>query len=324
MITNAGNKLLDKEGDVPGFMKAYQDDDNMTNVFSLAKCTDQFPVTFDSRIDNAFHLHTPCGIARVPRTDKDIYAFTPPPILASQVAELNQRRSVPETISVPKTTPQAYLHFYGGPVATQAYITTVAENAKKYTARERARAKEARALQHALCMPTEEGIKHVLRTNLIGNCDLTAADFKIAEDIYGSDVPHIKGKWTRRKPEPTKIDVIDIPREVRMKCTNIQLYFDAMFICGVAFFTSIDGKIMFRSCVPIDNTKADKFYRALDVVLRHYNGAGYTITDGQCDRQFTTLMDRVKDQLSITLHYTGANDHVPPAERNNRTIQEHF
>jgi len=47
-----------------------------------------------------------------------------------------------------------------------------------------------------------------------------------------------------------------------MKCTNIQLYFDAMFICGVAFFTSIDGKIMFRSCVPIDNTKADKFYCA--------------------------------------------------------------
>jgi len=55
MITNAGNKLLNKEGDVPGFMKAYQDDDNMTNVFSLAKCMDQFPVTFDSRIDNAFH-----------------------------------------------------------------------------------------------------------------------------------------------------------------------------------------------------------------------------------------------------------------------------
>ena len=304
MITNAGTKTLDREGDVPGFMKAYQNDDNMTNVFSLAKCTDAFTVTLDSRVDNAFHLHTPAGIVRVPRTEKDIYAFTPGSSIKRAVAELNQRRSVP--------------------VSNAAYIATVEENAKKYTARERARAKEARALQHALCLPTEAGLKSILRTNFINNCPLTTKDFNIAEDIYSTDIPHIKGKWTRRKPEPTKIDIIEIPKEIQMKCHNLELYFDVMFICKVAFFTSIDGKIMFRSCVPIDNRKEDEFYRALDVVLRHYNGAGYRITDGHCDREFTSLMDRVKDDLNIRLHYTGADDHVPAAERNNRTIQERF
>jgi len=153
---------------------------------------------------------------------------------------------------------------------------------------------------------------------------LTVKDFNIAEDIYSMDIPHIKRKWTRRKPEPTKIDIIEIPKEIQMSCHNLELYFDVMFICKVAFFTSIDGKIMFRSCVPIDNRKEDEFYRALDVVLRHYNGAGYRITDGHCDREFTSLMDRVKDDLNIRLHYTGADDHVPAAERNNRTIQERF
>ena len=132
----------------------------------------------------------------------------------------------------------------------------------------------------------------------------------------------MKGKWTRQNPEPKRIDVIEIPKEIKYKHQHMTLYFDVMFVNKVAFMTSTDDPIKFRSAVPIDNTKEDEFFRALDVILRHYNDAGYQITDGYCDNGFASMMDRVKDDLNINLHYTGADDHVPQAERNNRTIQE--
>jgi hypothetical protein len=34
------------------------------------------------------------------------------------------------------------------------------------------------------------------------------------------------------------------------------------------------------------------------------------------------MMDEVKDDLNIEMNFTDAQDHVPEAERNNRTIKE--
>ena len=41
-----------------------------------------------------------------------------------------------------------------------------------------------------------------------------------------------------------------------------------------------------------------------------------------CDRVFKPLMDPVKDQMGIEMHYPPAGDHVPEAERLNRVIGE--
>jgi hypothetical protein len=34
------------------------------------------------------------------------------------------------------------------------------------------------------------------------------------------------------------------------------------------------------------------------------------------------MMDKVKDDLGVCMNFTNALDHVPEAERNNRTIKE--
>ena len=44
----------------------------------------------------------------------------------------------------------------------------------------------------------------------------------------------------------------------------------------------------------------------------------------QCDREFEPIMDPICDNLGVTMDYSNAQDHVPPAERNNRTIKEMF
>jgi hypothetical protein len=41
-----------------------------------------------------------------------------------------------------------------------------------------------------------------------------------------------------------------------------------------------------------------------------------------CDGEFLAMMDKVKDDLGARMNFTNALDHVPEAERNNRTIKE--
>ena len=74
--------------------------------------------------------------------------------------------------------------------------------------------------------------------------------------------------------------------------------------------------------MPLQTRTHDDIYKALDDVLRYYNKAGFYIKTIYCDGEFKGLMDQVSDELNIQMNYTNAQEHVPQAERNNRTIKE--
>ena len=44
----------------------------------------------------------------------------------------------------------------------------------------------------------------------------------------------------------------------------------------------------------------------------------------ECDGEFKSMMDKVSDDMDITMNYTNAQDHSSQAERNNRVIKESF
>jgi hypothetical protein len=70
------------------------------------------------------------------------------------------------------------------------------------------------------------------------------------------------------------------------------------------------------------NTKQHvEYYRALDQIPRHYNRAGFVVRTIHCDGEFRGMMEKV-DDLDVDMNFTNAQDHVPKAERNNRTIKE--
>jgi hypothetical protein len=86
--------------------------------------------------------------------------------------------------------------------------------------------------------------------------------------------------------------------------------------------TTLDQTIRFRSAIPIENRTHKEYYRVLDMVLRVYNSAGFHIKTIHCDGEFQEMMEKVKDDLGVWMNFTNALDHVPEAERNNRTIKE--
>jgi hypothetical protein len=72
----------------------------------------------------------------------------------------------------------------------------------------------------------------------------------------------------------------------------------------------------------MDTKQHEEYYRALDEILRQYNNAGFVIKTIHCNGEYCGMMEKVKDNLDVTMNFTNAQDHVPEAERNNRTIKE--
>jgi hypothetical protein len=74
--------------------------------------------------------------------------------------------------------------------------------------------------------------------------------------------------------------------------------------------------------VPMSNRKKKEIFRAIDVVLRKYNGVDLRIKHIECDGEFRAMFDEVKDELGVVMNYATAFEHVTPAERNIRTVKE--
>ena len=180
MTTNAGCKDLTHVGDVRGFGEAWFDPTNIANVFGMAHLSDKYRITMDTDKENAIIVHSDPPVKFVRRNN--MYVFRPDPDFGTVkpkdvIAKMFAKRA--KKISL---------------------LTTVKENEKAFTERQRQRAIKARELYEHIGAPTIASLKFLLRYNLIKNCDVTVQDVETAEQIYGPDIAALKGKSVRRNP----------------------------------------------------------------------------------------------------------------------------
>ena len=90
----------------------------------------------------------------------------------------------------------------------------------------------------------------------------------------------------------------------------------------IAFCTGIILDLRYRTCVSLKSRHADELYRAVDVVTRMVNDAGFRLKTIKADGEFKSIMDPVKDEMDITMVYASTSGHIPEAERNNRVLGE--
>ncbi len=77
------------------------------------------------------------------------------------------------------------------------FVQTVAENMMLFTKRQIDEALKARHLYETLGYPSNADFESVLRVGGIGGCSDTVEDAKVAQKIWGSSVPRLKGSTVR-------------------------------------------------------------------------------------------------------------------------------
>ena len=164
----------------------------------------------------------------------------------------------------------------------------------------------------------------MLRMNLIKNSKITTADINLAEKAFGPDVGEIKGKTTRSKPKVSESNIIEIPPELLAIHEEVILSIDGLSVNGLKFLTTISHEIGYRTAQYISEARAEDYKKCMDEVYNVYKRGGFIIVEIHCDNEFHKAMDKfaAKQDPQIKMNYANAQEHVPRAERNNRTIQE--
>ena len=328
MKTNAGSRSITHEANLIGLdNKVWYDPDSVANIFGLYDLTKQHRVTYDSAKEDSFLVHVDKDdIIKFKNNNEGLYYFTPPKAYIDNVCKIT---------GVGKDN--------NNNLDEQQFVSTVAENRSNYSTQQYERAKVARKLYHNIGTPTVENFKYIIKSNTIKNCPVTIKDIEVAEDIWGKDISYIKGKTTRSCPNPVKDDFINIPLELKSKHYELTLCIDTMYINGIGFLTSIAHPIYYRKATPVPDGTSESYYKALDKAIRVLNSGGYRINIIECDGEYKSLMDKVADAMDVTMNYidkdnynsnkyntrfkmnfSNPGDHVPHAERNNRTIKESF
>jgi hypothetical protein len=137
-------------------------------------------------------------------------------------------------------------------------------------------------------------------------------------------VPSIKGKITRRKPQPVVDNIIEIPEELLDVHQDVELSVDGLTVNGLKFFTSISHNIFFRTAQYVPSTHAVLYQKFMEKILGIYKSCGFNVTKINCDNEFRKAFDGYTEAKTppIKVNYSAPQQHIPWAERNNRTIQE--
>ena len=64
---------------------------------------------------------------------------------------------------------------------------------------------------------------------------------------------------------------------------------DTMYVNECGMLTAIDRTIKYRSLIPIQTRQHEEYFRALNEILRHYNTAGFVITEIHCAMENTAV-----------------------------------
>ena len=268
---NAGMKTTDYRGYLSGYGWVWYYPEGIANILSLSRVRERYRVTFDSAMDNCFHVHKDNGkILRFQEASRRLYYFD------------TEDRDEEETM----------------------LITTVDNNKSKLSALDFSQAKRARALQRRIGRPMTRDYIRYVAMNMIPNCPVTIQDTKNAEFVWGPDLGCVKGKTVRQTSPKVRIEVTSIPVTIMQQYKNVTLSVDIMKVTGIPFLMTISRHIKFGSAGKLDNMKNSHIIKHFKAIIGAYVTRGFRVTIILADNQFESMhgdLAYLHAQLNITI-----------------------
>ena len=191
---NAGSRLTNLVGDLPGYGTVWYDHKAIANILSLWWVRDHYHITYDSS-HRKFIVTKPSGKEFVfHESEGGLHCLD--------------------------TTHQQGQQRQGHVFA----VNTVKDNKKNFTNNNYLWAIRVRELQVTVGHPSDKDLIKILKTSSLPNCPITPRDELIANKLFGPNVGALKGKTTRRGPP-----IVDSP--VSVDTTSILKYYGKITLC---------------------------------------------------------------------------------------------
>ena len=202
-----------------------------------------------------------------------------------------------------------------------SFAETVADRAEGYSKRQVQDAKEAEQFRAVIGYPSTRDYKAMIKGSMLKNCPVLPEDVNRAEEIFGKNVPSLKGKTIRKKPDPVRHDIISVPPHILEKNNKVVLDIDVFFVNKIPFFHTLSQNLYFGTVQNVPDSKSKTILSSLTLVIKLYASRGFRIRVVNGDNAFEPLREGLSE-MAITLNITAAKEHVPCIERRQRVIKE--
>lgn len=152
---------------------------------------------------------------------------------------------------------------------------------------------------------------------------MTVQDAEVALKIWGPNIAALKGKTTRKMPEPVVGDNVQIPKEICELHHIISMSIDIFFVNGIPFFITLSRSIYFTTVTHLKDRKMESIEKAFTDIFGYYMQRGFQITMVMADGEFAPLeglMNKLPGAPKLNL--ASANEHEPFVERRIRVVKE--
>ena len=154
-------------------------------------------------------------------------------------------------------------------------VNTVADNRECFTCREYEGSKAARRALVLVGYPSERDFTNMVISNMIVNCPVTPQDIKKYDEIFGPNVPSMKRKSVRRRPEAVVSDYVEIPKYILSMDTGLEVFIDVMFVNNLAFLVSVSRRLNFTKIEYIPNRSDKEIARSVNNIIYVYKQLGF-------------------------------------------------
>ena len=213
---NAGSRLTNLIGDLPGYGTVWYDPMAIANILSLRQVRKHYHISYNSS-HRKFVVTKPSG------------------------KELTFQESEGRLHYLDTTCPQ----YNQEPQGQVFAVNTVRDNKKNVTNNDYLQALRARELQVMVGRLSQKDLIKILKTNSLPNCPVTPRDVIFANKMFGPDVGALKGKTTRRGPPIVDSPVAVNTTSILEHYGEVTLCVDLMYVNKVLLLVTLSRNIKF-------------------------------------------------------------------------------
>ena len=167
--------------------------------------------------------------------------------------------------------------------------------------------------------PTDEKFKYMVSGKIIENCSNVAKDVKHSSAIFGPNLPGLRVKPVRQRPERVVPEYLGIPNDFYRLHHFFILTADVMFVNGIPLFTTLSRDIIFGTAEHVPSRTAKQLYKSLIKIVKLYAMGGFIVRNVLMDGEF----EKVKPEVEIIdINISAAREHVGEIDRYHRTLKE--